>query len=133
MQFSAKHGIMEKTQKERHPFDHVMMFKVLVLQRLFNLSDDQTEYQITDRISFQRFLGLSLGEKVPDAKTIWLFRNTLTTLEIMDELFSQFNQMLEAQGIITTTPCSSEAIRTTFRAMRRSVPPRLCRISKATS
>ena len=44
MQFSAKHGIMEKTQKGRHPFDHVMMFKVLVLQRLFNLSDDQTEY-----------------------------------------------------------------------------------------
>ena len=94
---------MEKTQKGRHPFDHVMMFKVLVLQRLFNLSDDQTEYQITDRISFQHFLGLSLGEKVPDAKTVWLFRNTLTTLEIMDELFSQFNQMLEAQGIITHT------------------------------
>ena len=88
-----------------------MMFKVLVLQRLFNLSDDrsddrssdQTEYQITDRISFQRFLGLSLGEKVPDAKTIWLFRNTLTELKIIDALFSQFNQMLEAQGIITHT------------------------------
>ena len=92
-----------KSSAGRHPFDNVMMFKVLVLQRLFNLSDDQTEYQITDRISFQRFLGLSLGEKVPDAKTIWLFRNTLTTLEIMDELFSQFNQMLEAQGIITHT------------------------------
>ena len=80
-----------KSNAGRHPFDNVMMFKVLVLQRLFNLSDDQTEYQITDRISFQRFLGLSLGEKVPAAKTIWLFRNTLTTLEIMDELFSQFN------------------------------------------
>lgn len=92
-----------KSSAGRHPFDNVMMFKVLVLQRLFNLSDDQTEYQITDRISFQRFLGLSLGEKVPDAKTIWLFRNTLTTLEIIDKLFSQFNQMLEAQGIITYT------------------------------
>lgn len=92
-----------KSSAGRHPFDNVMMFKVLVLQRLFNLSDDQTEYQITDRISFQRFLGLSLGEKVPDAKTIWLFRNTLTTLEIIDKLFSQFNQMLDAQGIITYT------------------------------
>lgn len=70
-----------KSSAGRHPFDNVMMFKVLVLQRLFNLSDDQTEYQITDRISFQRFLGLSLGEKVPDAKTIWLFRNTLTELK----------------------------------------------------
>ena len=92
-----------KSNAGRHPFDNVMMFKVLVLQRLFNLSDDQTEYQITDRISFQRFLGLSLGEKVPDAKTIWLFRNTLTELKIIDALFSQFNQMLEAQGIITHT------------------------------
>jgi len=57
-----------KNRAGRPPFDSVMMFKGLVLQRLFNLSDDQTEYQITDRISFQRFLGLSLGEKVPDAR-----------------------------------------------------------------
>ena len=104
---SFRPTLTEGMKKERkssaghHPFDNVMMFKVLVLQRLFNLSDDQTEYQITDRISFQRFLGLSLGEKVPDAKTIWLFRNTLTELKIIDALFSQFNQMLEAQGIIT--------------------------------
>lgn len=64
---------LEKERKSnavRRPFDNVMMFKLLVLQRLFNLSDDQTEYQITDRIRFQRFLGLSLGDKVPDAKTI---------------------------------------------------------------
>lgn len=90
-----------KSKAGRPPFDNVMMFKVLVLQRLFNLSDDQTEYQITDRISFQRFLGLSLGEKVPDAKTIWLFRNTLTDADIMEKLFTQFNRMLEERGIIT--------------------------------
>ena len=90
-----------KSRAGRPPFDNVMMFKVLVLQRLFNLSDDQTEYQITDRISFQRFLGLSLGEKVPDAKTIWLFRNTLTEAGIIEKLFTQFNRMLEEQGIIT--------------------------------
>ena len=90
-----------KSQAGRHPFDHVMMFKVLVLERLFNLSDDQTEYQITDRISFQRFLGLSLGEKVPDAKTIWLFKDTLTKAGIIDQLFSQFNRTLEERGIIT--------------------------------
>lgn len=78
-----------------------MMFKALVLQRLFNLSDDQTEYQITDRISFQQFLGLTLGEKVPDAKTIWLFRNTLTDADIIEKLFTQFNHMLEERGIST--------------------------------
>ena len=92
-----------KSNAGRRPFDNVMMFKVLVLQRLFNLSDDQTEYQITDRISFQRFLGLSLGEKVPDAKTIWLFRNTLIESGIIDTLFSQFNQTLEKHSLITCT------------------------------
>ena len=90
-----------KSRAGRPAFDNVMMFKILILQRLFNLSDDQTEYQITDRISFQRFLGLSLGEKVPDAKTIWLFRNTLTEAGIMEKLFAQFNHLLEERGIIT--------------------------------
>lgn len=90
-----------KSNAGRPPYDVVMMFKVLVLQRLFNLSDDQTEYQITDRMSFQRFLGLSLGEKVPDAKTIWLFKDTLTKTKVIDELFVQFHQKLEEQGIIT--------------------------------
>jgi transposase len=90
-----------KSRAGRPSFDHVMMFKVLVLQRLFNLSDEQTEYQITDRMSFQRFLGLSLGEKVPDAKTIWVFRNTLTESGSIENLFSQFNRMLEERGIIT--------------------------------
>jgi len=61
----------------RPRYDVVMMFKILVLARLYNLSDDQTEYQINDRISFMRFLGLGLGNTVPDAKTIWLFREML--------------------------------------------------------
>lgn len=61
----------------RPPFDCVLMFKVLVLQSLYNLSDDQTEYQIRDRLSFRRFLGLAMDGRVPDAKTVWLFRETL--------------------------------------------------------
>ena len=59
---------------ERPPYDPVMMFKVMVLQALYGLSDDQAEFQIQDRLSFMRFLGLGLGDRVPDAKTIWLFR-----------------------------------------------------------
>ncbi len=90
-----------KSNAGRPSYDSVMMFKVLILQRLFNLSDDQTEYQITDRMSFQRFLGLSLGEKVPDAKTIWLFKETLTNAGVIESLFSQFNEMLLNRGIIT--------------------------------
>jgi len=85
----------------RPPYDYLLLFKVLILQRLFNLSDDQTEYQINDRMSFMRFLGLSLGDKVPDAKTIWLFRDTLTQVKAIEELFRLFNRQLESQGIIT--------------------------------
>ncbi len=62
----------------RPPFDRVLMFKVLVLQALYDLSDDQTEFVINDRLSFMRFLGLGLDDRVPDAKTIWLFREHLT-------------------------------------------------------
>ena len=92
-----------KNKSGRPPYDCLLMFKILILQRLFNLSDDQTEYQINDRMSFMRFLGLSLGDRVPDAKTIWLFRDTLTKAEIIDELFQLFNLRLEQQGIITHT------------------------------
>ncbi len=72
---------LEKTQntdKKSHagakPYNPILMFKILILQRYYNLSDEETEYQILDRPSFCRFLGLSLDDKVPDAKTIWNFR-----------------------------------------------------------
>ncbi len=71
--------------------------------RLEKLSDDQTEYQINDQMSFMRFLGLSLGDKVPDAKTIWLFRDTLTQANVIENLFCLFTRQLEQQGIITHT------------------------------
>ena len=82
-------------------YDHVMLFKILILARLYNLSDDQTEYQINDRRSFMRFLELGPGCKVPDAKTIWLFRDTLTKSGVIDELFSAFEHVLEEQHLIT--------------------------------
>ena len=84
----------------RPPYDEVMMFKVLILQRLYGLSDDQAEYQINDRLSFQRFLGLTLSCKVPDAKTIWLFREQLVKANVMDLLFGLFHNELEGQGLI---------------------------------
>jgi IS5 family transposase len=67
-----------KSNAGRKPFDVILMFKVLVLQSLYNLSDERIEFQIRDRLSFMRFLGLSLGDAVPDEKTIWLFREQLT-------------------------------------------------------
>lgn len=84
----------------RPPFDPVMMFKVLVLQRLYNLSDDSVEYQINDRLSFMRFLGLDFASRVPDAKTIWLFRDQLQKKGLVKKLFDQMNAELERHDII---------------------------------
>ena len=75
------------------------MFKILILQRIYNLSDDQTEYQINDRMSFMRFLGLGLEDRVPDAKTIWLFRDTLTKADVAQKLFDGFAAQLEAKHL----------------------------------
>ncbi len=76
------------------------VFKILVLQALYDLSDDQAEYVINDRLSFQRFLGLSLGDKVPDAKTIWLFREQLSRAGAVEKLFARFERHLEKAGYL---------------------------------
>jgi IS5 family transposase len=84
----------------RPPYDPVMMFKILVLQALYGLSDSQAEYQIRDRLSFMRFLGLGLGERAPDEKTIWLFRELLVRAGAIDKLFDRFEAALEAEGYL---------------------------------
>ena len=85
----------------RPPWDYVLMFKIQLLQQWYSIADDMTEYLINDRLSFQRFLGLSLGEKVPDAKTIWLFREKLTKSGASKELFGLFARHLQDKGTIT--------------------------------
>jgi len=85
----------------RPPFDYVMMFKILILQKMYNMADDKTEFQINDRLSFQRFLGLQLCDNIPDAKTIWHFREELNNAKILDTVFYRFVEQLEQKGIIT--------------------------------
>jgi transposase, IS5 family len=87
-------------QGGRPPFDPVMMFKVLVIQAANNLSDERAEFLINDRLSFMRFLGLGLSDRVPDARTIWLFREKLTKAEAIKPLFAQFDAALRAAGYI---------------------------------
>ena len=82
----------------RPPYDPVLMFKILVLQALYTLSDDQAEFQIRDRLTFMRFLGLGMQDRVPDAKTIWLFREHLTQAKAMETLFARFKAVLEEKG-----------------------------------
>ena len=90
----------KKSRAGRKPMDVVLMFKALVLSALYNLSDDQIEYQVRDRLSFMRFLGLGLGDRVPDAKTVWLYREALAKAGMVDELFAQFDGYLARRGYI---------------------------------
>jgi transposase len=84
----------------RPPYDAVMMFKILVLQALYSLGDDQAEFQIRDRLSFMRFLGLGLGDDVPDAKTIWVFREQLVQVRAVEKLFARFDKHLAKAGYL---------------------------------
>src|SRR5438046_10601523 len=65
---------LKKSSAGRKPFDAILMFRMLVLQALNNLSDEQVEYQVRDRLSFSRFLGLAIEDSIPDATTLGLFR-----------------------------------------------------------
>jgi transposase, IS5 family len=67
----------KKSPAGRKPIDAMVMFRMLVLQSLYNLSDEQIEYQVRDRLSFTRFLGLGIEDGIPDGTTLWLFRETL--------------------------------------------------------
>lgn len=95
----------DRSKGGRPPFDHVVMFKVLILQTSHSLSDERTEYLIKDRLSFMRFLRLSLADAVPDANTIWTFREALTRAIIdrtpaIEVLFAGFKETLQEAGFL---------------------------------
>jgi IS5 family transposase len=90
----------DRTKGGRPPYDAVLMFKILVVQTLYTLSDDQTEYQLRDRLSFMRFVGLALEDRVPDAKTIWLYREQLTQAGAIERLFVGFDRALRDAGYL---------------------------------
>ena len=75
----------KKSSAGRKPIDIIVMFRMLVLQSLYNLSDEQIEYQVSDRMSFTRFLRLGIEDRVPDGTTL---------------LFKRFSRHLEAKGYI---------------------------------
>jgi hypothetical protein len=87
-----------KSRAGRKPMDAVLMVKTLVLSALYNLSDDQIEYQVRDRLSFVRFLGLGLEDRVPDAKIVWLYREGLAQAALVEELFRQIDGYLARRG-----------------------------------
>ena len=93
-------GYADGAQGGRPPFDPVMMFKILVIQAMDNLSDERAEFLINDRMSFMRFLGLTLADRVPNARTIWLFREKLTKAGAIEGLFARFDAALRSSGYI---------------------------------
>jgi hypothetical protein len=89
----------------RPAFDHVFMFKVLIMQAAHGLSDERAEYLIKDRLSFMRFLGLGMADAVPDANTIWTFREVLTRARIggrpaIEVLFQAYEAALTKAGFL---------------------------------
>ena len=93
-------GELRRKDAERKPWDEVVIFKALVLQALYNLSDDQAEYQLRDRLSFMRFLGLGPEDAVPDAKTLWLYREALAKADAVEGLFDLFDGFLKDRGYL---------------------------------
>ena len=83
----------------RPSFNRLTLFKALIIQSLYNLSDEQLEYQIVDRASFKRFLELKKSDKVPDSKTFWFFREQLIAKDVIIDLFKTFNETLDAAGV----------------------------------
>ncbi len=90
----------KKSNAGAKPFDFVMMFKIIILQRYYGLGDKQIEYQIIDRTSFKNFLEIDTADKVPDEKTVWAFRENLINNGLIEVLFEQFKSHLLGQGLI---------------------------------
>ena len=90
------------TKGGRPPFDPLLMLKILVLQKYHGLSDEATEVQIKDRLSFMSFLGLRLGDEVPDANTIWDFKELIEKdkRDGGQKLFAAFHRTLTGEGLI---------------------------------
>jgi len=94
------HVEARKSNAGAKPIDVVPTFRMLVLQHLYNLADEGIEYQVRDRLSFMRFLGLQIEDRVPDGKTVWLFRERLEALQLADVLFGRFHAQLAAHGYV---------------------------------
>jgi IS5 family transposase len=89
-----------KSTAGRKPIDAIVLLRMLILQSLYNLSDEQVEYQVGDRLSFTRFLTSGIEDCIPDGTTLWLFREKLAKAGVIEKLFDRFDRYLGAKGYI---------------------------------
>ena len=99
---SGRKQEITKPSVGRPAYDLLTMMKILFLQQLYNLSDEQVEYQINDRLSFRRFLEIPFRDATPDCKTVWAFREQLNAEgEVRTkELFNLFLEKLNNNNLI---------------------------------
>jgi IS5 family transposase len=106
----------------RPPIESIKLFKCLMLGEFYNLSDASVEYQVNDRMSFKRFVGLTIEEKSPDANSIWLLKEALKSSGKYDALFEAFWDLLNENGIEYSKGAITDA--TFVDAPRRRVTTR---------
>ena len=97
-----KNGIGSKNICGVKAYDSVLMFKILLLQKFYDLSDEKAEQGVNVNLLYMRFVGLSLDELAPDSTTIGRFRNSLIKNKLYDELFDNVNKQLEDAGLIAS-------------------------------
>lgn len=97
----ASFGKVKIPSKGSRPgYNYLLLFKMLILQQIYGLSDHQVEYQCNDRLSFKRFLGLNLFDVVPDQNTVWNFREKIKEADLEFFLFNAFTDKLRADGLM---------------------------------
>ena len=93
------YALERKSSAGRKRIDPLILFKMLVLQQLFNISDEELEFQVNDRRSFEEFVGLGVMNSIPDATTVAFFRERLRKAGVIEELFEMFESYLRSQGL----------------------------------
>lgn len=113
-------------KRGRPSHDPLVMIKIMVLQHLYNLSDSQTEEMIKDRLSFARFVGVSLQDEIPDETSICRFRQRMIECGLEEDLLGMINVQLEEKGYLlrTTTLIDASLIRASRNAPRKDEKPK---------
>src|SRR5215470_15535737 len=93
-------GLRDEASPGRPGYRPLVLFKALLLQALYGLSDVELEEAVVDRLSFRKFVGLSLEEEVPDSTTLCRFRNVLNQEGLLAKLFGELDRQLEQAGVI---------------------------------
>src|SRR3989344_4951480 len=87
----------ENSKVGRPAYDQILMLKMIVIQSWYGISDEELEYQVADRISFQKFLGFP--NEIPDYSTVWRFREALAEDNVLDKIWEELHRQMEEKGI----------------------------------